>query len=119
MAYRTHSPKSRKYKKSGAHSKDHIALSQKFSNIEEHALPATESVNNKEKKNPQPFSFITSLFGSSEKTERSGTPLFNIWGHDLYLDDLLLVGLILVLMTDKVEDEILIIILVYLLIDIF
>lgn len=135
MAYRTHPPKSRKYKKSETTSKDHKSPSHNHSKIEEHDLPVTEP-ESKEKKDPQVSGFLSSLFGSNEKTEkprgflnslfgsrdkseRSGSPIFNILNHDIYLDDLLLVGLILLLMTDKIDDEILIIILVYLLIDIF
>lgn len=124
MVYRKRPPESRKYKKSEAHSKDHESHSHKNSDIEEHDLPSIESepVIRKEKKSPGGFNFLTSLFGSSEKTERaerSGSPLFNVLDHDIYLDDLLLVGLILLLMTDKIDDEVLIIILVYLLLDIF
>jgi hypothetical protein len=79
-------------------------------------------MNKKEKKNPQAFSFLSSLFGSGEKSDRgnkSKDPLINLLGHDIYIDDLLLVGLILLLMSDKMEDEILLIILAYLLLDIF
>ncbi|HEY5586943.1 MAG TPA: hypothetical protein VIK78_20940 [Ruminiclostridium sp.] len=115
MVYRKHPPESRKYKKSESHSKDHNSHSHK----EEHDLPSIEPVSFKEKKSPPPFSFLTSLFGSSEKAERSGEPLFSVFEHDVYLDDLLLVGLIFLLLTDKIDDEILLIILVYLLLDIF
>ncbi len=123
MAYSKHSPKSRKYKKSESHSKDHKSHSPQPPIVEENALPPVEEpVIPKEKKNPQAFSFLNSLFGSGEKDDRgdrSNDPLINIFGHDIYIDDLLLVGLILLLMTDKMEDEILIIILAYLLLDIF
>lgn len=123
MAYSRHSPKSRKYKKSESHPNDHKSHSHQPSIVEENALPPVEEpAIPKEKKNPQAFSFLTSLFGSGEKGDRgdkSRDPLINLLGHDIYIDDLLLVGLILLLMTDKMEDEILIIILVYLLLDIF
>jgi len=119
MVYRKHPLNSRKYKKSESPSNNHKSHSHQSANIEEPALPSVESVSAKEKKNPQAFSFLTSLFRTSEKTERSGDPLISLLGHDIYLDDLLLIGLILLLMTDKMEDEILIIILAYLLVDIF
>lgn len=126
MAYSKHTPRSRKYRKSeshshskvnNSHSEEHNSHSQNNSHIEEQAIPSVEPTNtSKEKK---PFSFLSSLFGSNERAQKSGDPLFNILDHDIYLDDLLLVGLILLLLTDKVEDEILLIILVYLLLDIF
>jgi len=119
MVYRKHTPKSRKYKKSESPSEDHQSHSHQPSHIEEHASPSVEHVSPEEKRKPQPFSFLTSIFGSREKTERSGDPLITIFDHEIYLDDLLLAGLILLIMTDKIEDEILLIILAYLLIDIF
>jgi len=119
MVYRKHPSKSRKYKKSESTSEDHKSHSHQPSHIEEHALPPIEPVADRVKKSPSSFSFLTSLFGSSDRAERSGDPLINLLGHDIYLDDLLLVGLILLIMTDKIDDEILLIILVYLLLDIF
>jgi len=136
MAYRTHPPKSRKYKKSESTSKDYKSHSHKSTHIEEHDLPIIEPDSPIEKKVPQMFGFLNSLFGSKGKTDkpggflnslfgsrdkndRSGSPIFNILNYDIYLDDLILVGLILLLMSDEMDDEILIIILVYLLIDIF
>jgi hypothetical protein len=124
MVYSKHTPKSRKYKKSESSSKDHKL---NISNLDEpksdeHALPPVEPFISKEKKNSPSFSFLTQLFGSGEKgerAERAEKSLFNILGHDIYFDDLLLVGLILLLLTDKIEDEILLIILAYLLLDIF
>lgn len=120
MAYSKHTPKSRKYRKSKSHAKEHNSHSQELSHIEEQVIPPVESANsNNQKKNPSSFGFLSSIFRSSEKTERSGTPIFNILDHDIYFDDILLAGLILLLLTDKVEDEILLIILAYLLLDIF
>ncbi|MHB8064411.1 MAG: hypothetical protein ACYDG2_17565 [Ruminiclostridium sp.] len=119
MVYRKHTHKSRKYKKSETPSGDHKSYSDQPPHIEEYAVPPIEHASSEEKKNPQPFSFLTSIFGSREKTERSGDPLITIFDYDIYLDDLLLIGLILLIMTDKIEDEILLIILAYLLIDIF
>ena len=118
MVYRKHTSKSRKYKKSES-ANDNKAHSHQHSHIEEPDLPFIEPAIPKEKKNPQVFSFLTSIFGSRDKTERTGDPLFTILDHDIYLDDLLLVGLILLLLTDTIDDEILLIILVYLLLDIF
>jgi hypothetical protein len=135
MVYRKHTPKSRKYKKSESPLEDHKSHSHQPSNIEqyaspsiekhtlpsieEHASPSVEHASTEEKKSPAAFSFLTSIFGSREKTERTGDPLISLLGYDIYLDDLLLIGLILLIMTDKIEDEILLIILAYLLIDIF
>jgi hypothetical protein len=119
MVYRKHTQKSRKYKKSEPPSGDHKSHSDQPSHVEEHASPTVEHVSPVEKKNSQPFGFLSSIFGTREKTERSGDPLITLLDHDIYLDDLLLVGLILLIMTDKIEDEILLIILAYLLIDIF
>lgn len=121
MVYSKHTPKSRKYKKSESYSKDHNL---KMSNLDtsisdEHALPPANTPIAKEKKNPPAFGFLTSLFGSGDRSERSEKGLFNILGHDIYIDDLILVGLILLLLTEKIEDEILLIILAYLLLDIF
>ncbi|QNU68730.1 hypothetical protein EHE19_003315 [Ruminiclostridium herbifermentans] len=121
MVYSKHTPKSRKYRKSEPHSKDHNLNMPNLDTpiSDEHALPPAEVPINREKKNPPAFGFLTSLFGSGDRTERSEKALFNILGHDIYLDDLILVGLILLLLTDKIEDEILLIILAYLLLDIF
>ncbi len=119
MVYSKDPPKSRKYKKSVS-SKHHKSHSQHSTNLEEPALPLVETVSAQEKKSPSAFSFLSSLFGpKEERGEKSGKPILNLLDHNIYLDDLLLIGLILLLMTDKIEDEILIIILVYLLLDIF
>ena len=124
MVYSKHTPKSRKYKKSDSSSKDQKLNISNLDEpkLDEHALPPAEPFLSKEKKNPPSFSFLTQLFWSGDKGERadrSEKSLFNILGHDIYFDDLLLVGLILLLLTDKIEDEILLIILAYLLLDIF
>jgi len=123
MAYRKNPPRSRKYKKSESHIEDHKSNAHNQSDEkeqeDEHDIPHVEPDNLREKKKPQAFGFLTSLFGAGEKTERTGDPLFTVLDHDIYLDDLLLVGLILLLMTDTIEDEILLIILAYLLLDIF
>lgn len=139
MVYSRHTPKSRKYKKIESPAKDYnsdisnsvtqsnvdaqpnsdMQSNTNMQNLDEHALPPAEPLASKGKKNPPAFGFLTQLFGSGERAERSEKSLLNIFGHDIYLDDLLLVGLILLLLTDKVEDEILLIVLAYLLLDIF
>lgn len=119
MAYRKHPLNSRKYKISDSHSEEHKSHSTLPSNLEEPALPPVEPYSAEGKKNPPAFSFLTSLFGSNERGEKKGEPLITLLGHEIYLDDLLLIGLIFLLLTDKNEDQILIIILVYLLLDIF
>jgi hypothetical protein len=125
MVYRK-PPKSRKYKKSQSISKkqeiipdipDISDIPDKEYQIKEDAATSREPVSSKEKKAPPAFSFLTSLLGSGDRAEKSGKPIFSLIGHDIYFDDLLLIGLILLLITDKVEDEILLIILAYLLID--
>lgn len=124
MVYRKRPPKSRKYKKFDSHAKNNEfhsnnieAISDKNTNIEEESVALSERSSCKGKKGSQPFGFLTSLFGSNDKCEKTGKPIINLLNHDIYLDDLLLIGLILLLLTDKIEDEILIIILVYLLLD--
>lgn len=121
MVYSKHTPKSRKYKKSESYSKDHnITMPNLDTSIsDEHTLPPANTPIAREKKNTPAFGFLTSLFGSGDRSERSEKALFNILGHDIYIDDLILVGLILLLLTEKIEDEILLIILAYLLLDIF
>ncbi len=121
MVYRKRPSKSRKYKK--VHSQENPHTEQKLlppqpALVEETSLTqAAESATQDRKKN-QPFGFLSSLLGG-DKIERTGDPLFRVFDFDIYLDDLLLVGLIILLLSDKVQDEILLIVLVYLLLDIF
>lgn len=122
MAYSKRTQKSRKYRKNEYYSRtseqpSHDVINDTKANSLSDDTVA-EDVED-EKRAPKTFGFLSSLFGSGEKTERSGTPLFSALGYDIYLDDLLLIGLIILLMTDKTEDEILLIILAYLLLDIF
>lgn len=131
MVYSKHTPKSRKYKKSESISKEHNVniTSSDIPVTINHALPpaqdaTTETPNtaSKEKKSPPVFGFLSSLFGSGEKTDRGDRgekAVFNIMGHDIYFDDLILAGLILLLLTEKIDDEVLLIVLAYLLLDIF
>jgi hypothetical protein len=124
MVYKKHPPKSRKYRKSSSHShQQHIDEEEKKS-IQ--PVEAAESVKAAEpehqperKSSSNPFSFLTSLLGSGEKDERTGSPLLKVFNHDIFFDDLLLVGLIFLLMTEKDKDEILLIVLAYLLLDMF
>ncbi len=121
MVYSKHTPKSRKYKKSDSFSKNHnLNMSNLDASLsDEPALPPANAPIAREKKPPPAFGFLSSLFGSGDRAERSEKALFNILGHDIYIDDLILVGLILLLLTEKIEDEILLIILAYLLLDMF
>lgn len=115
MVYRKHPSKSRRYKK--VQTQEHNTHNQEPLLLAEHNVSSEPRASDDRKKS-QPFGFLSSLFGG-EKTERSGKPLFNILDYDIYLDDLLLAGLIILLLTDKVQDELLLIVLVYLLVDIF
>lgn len=125
MAYKKHPPKSRRYKKnsSSSHHTQDEAI-QKIAPVEPEAKPveivSREKVTS-EKKNSNPLGFLSSLLGTGtgERAERTGNPVFHILDHDIYFDDLLLVGLIILLLTEKNSDEVLLIILAYLLIDIF
>lgn len=118
MAYKKHPPKSRRYKKSSSHSHhSNDEAAQVIVPVE----PISPEKASNEKKNSNPFGFLSSLLGTGagERAEKSGNPIFHILNHDIYFDDLLLVGLIILLLTEKNSDEILLIILAYLLIDIF
>lgn len=148
MAYRRHPSKSRKYMKSNSngHSLQRVEenLPPAEDNLQkERALSHTEqsgTSGTNERKKSQPFGgllsslfgsgeksdrpkshsgLLSSLFGSGERAERGGKPIFTLLDFDIYLDDLLLAGLIILILSDKVEDEILLIILIYLLLDIF
>ncbi|PYG88160.1 hypothetical protein LY28_01491 [Ruminiclostridium sufflavum DSM 19573] len=125
MVYSKHTPKSRKYKKNNSYSTEYKTAVPNSEGSKaappdsgENTLPSAGPVNMKEKKSFPAFGFLNSLFGSDDRAERSDKSLFNILGHDICLDDLLLVGLILLLLTDKMEDEILLLVLAYLLLDI-
>ncbi len=120
MVYRRPS-KSRRYRKAHSHENFHNeehAVAEPITPPEEKSVPQAEESGSQERKKSQPLGFLSSLFGG-DKAERSGNPLFNIFDFDIYLDDLILAGLIILLLTDKVQDEILLIVLVYLLLDIF
>lgn len=121
MVYRKRPSKSRKYRK--AHyqenpSTEQNPIPQQPALTEDTAITQTAGAAAQDRKKNQPFGFLSSLFGG-DKIERTGEPLFRLFDFDIYLDDLLLIGLIILLLTDKVQDEILIIVLIYLLIDIF
>lgn len=127
MVYRKRPPKSRRYNKN--HSATNSEQEQIDTNLPvaeeqpvdiqaEEAPPPAPSVS-REAKAPKSLGFLSSLLGSGDKAERSGSPLFTIFDYEIYLDDLLLVGLIVLIYTDKAEDELLLIILLYLLLDIF
>lgn len=145
MAYRRRPSKSRKYVKS--HSNEHGSAKAE-ENLpaaegglhKEGALSPVEPADTAARRKNQPFGgllssifgsgekndrqkphsgILSSLFGSGERADRSGKPIFTIFDFDIYLDDLLLAGLIILILSDKVEDEILLIVLIYLLLDIF
>ncbi len=129
MVYRKSPPKSRRYNKNHS-AQQNIEHEQTDTNISvteeqsvntpkaEESLPPA-SPGSREAKKPNPLGFLSSFLGTGDKTERSGSPLFTVFDYDIYLDDLLLVGLIVLIYTDKAEDELLLIILLYLLLDIF
>lgn len=122
MAYRNHHPRSRKYNNRGSHSNHPKGAEETSIQPVTYAEPVQQEQERKqeqEKKSSNPLSFLSSLLGTGERAERSGSPLFNIFNYDIFLDDLLLIGLIFLLMTEKDKDEILLIVLVYLLLDIF
>ncbi len=128
MVYRKSPPKSRRYNKnhSAQQNSEHEQIDTNVSVTEaqpvntkaEESLPSANP-GSREAKKPKPLGFLSSFLGTGDKSERSGNPLFTVFDYDIYLDDLLLVGLIVLLYTDKAEDELLLIILLYLLLDIF
>ncbi len=121
MAYRKRSSKPRRYKKTNTQSNYHVEQSTTSAETalsEEPILSLPAPTESQERKKSQPLGFLSSLFGG-DRSERSGNPLFTVFDFDIYLDDLLLAGLLVLLLTDKVQDEILIIVLLYLLLDIF
>ncbi len=121
MVYRKRPSKSRRYKKAGtqesSQKEPHVPAAE-TPLLEGAAISATEENRAQERKKSQPLGFLSSFFGG-DKMERSGSPLFSLFDFDLYLDDLILAGLIILLLTDKVQDEILLIVLLYLLLDMF
>ncbi|MDF2985697.1 MAG: hypothetical protein K0R50_1207 [Eubacterium sp.] len=121
MAYRKRASKSRRYKRAHSnvtsHNEEHAMVEEKVPQEEIPASKADEAPS-QERKKSQPLGFLSSLFGG-DKAERSGNPLINIFDFDIYIDDLILAGLIILILTDKAQDEILLIVLVYLLLDIF
>ncbi len=128
MVYRKRPPKSRRYNKnqSAQQNSEHEQIDTNISATEEQAVKpmADEALppavpETREAKPPKPLGFLSSLLGTGDKAERSGSPLFTVFDYDIYFDDLLLAGLIVLLYTDKAEDELLLIILLYLLLDIF
>ena len=123
MVYRKRPSKSRRYKKAHSeenpHHKEQNIQEAENSFSEESSITRAEGPTEaQDRKKSQPLGFLSSLFGG-DKIERSGSPLFTIFDFDIYLDDLILAGLIILLLTDKVQDEILLIVLLYLLLDIF
>lgn len=121
MAYRKHPSKSRRYRKSHTQEssqKEEPSVAVDKPLLEEKTSHHSEETADQERKKSQPLGFLSSLFGG-DKAERSGNPLFSLFDFDIYIDDLLLAGLIVLLLTDKVQDEILLIVLLYLLLDIF
>lgn len=128
MVYRKRPPKSRRYNQNHSHdqqSVDHnpndqniVIAEEKASTPQAEAAPPS-SESQRTTKTPNSLGFLSSIFGTRDRTERSGSPLFTVFNYDIYFDDLLLAGLIILLLTDKVEDELLLIILLYLLLDIF
>lgn len=122
MAYNKHPPKSRRYQKNHTANDNKSSHYEKMNPDEPAALPLeAEAVNTaaRSKKSSPIFGFINSFLGGGDRCEKSGRPIFNILDHDIYLDDLILAGLILLLLTDKIDDELLLVILLYLLVDIF
>jgi hypothetical protein len=128
MVYRKSPPKSRRYNKnhSAQPISEHEQIDTNVSVIDEQPvntqaeeLLRSSNPDSREAKKPKPLGFLSSLLGTGDKAERSGSPLFTVFDYDIYLDDLLLVGLIVLIYTDKAEDELLLIILLYLLLDIF
>lgn len=120
MAYSKHPPNSRKYQKK-QNTKDQKSNHYEKIELDEQAPSPVEPEADAErsKKSSPIFGFLNSFFGNGDRCEKSGKPIFNILDHDIYLDDLILVGLIILLMTDKMDDELLLVILLYLLVDIF
>lgn len=51
----------------------------------------------------------------SESENRTGFTPFRFMGKDFFLDDLILIGLLIFLVYEKVEDEILLIVIAYIL----
>lgn len=47
--------------------------------------------------------------------ESRGLPALNVFGRNFFIDDLILIGLIFLLLQEKIEDEFLLIILAYIL----
>lgn len=119
MVYRKHTQKSRSYKRKGhSHSDDTIhkiepTVTRPVLALAEHA---SNPQNTRSENRSMPLGFLNSIFGSKSSSEKS---LFKILDYDICLDDLLLIGLIALLLTDKMHDEILLFVLLYLLLDIF
>lgn len=121
MVYRKRPLKSRRYRKTPSQEnpyKEQNTTAFENADMQDTATPQSTDTEVQERKKSQPLGFLSSLFGG-DKIERSGNPLFTILDFDIYLDDLLLAGLLVLLLTDKVQDEILIVVLLYLLLDIF
>lgn len=115
MAYKKHPSKSRRYRRSTSHSDQPTHEEQSVQSVAT-AAPVEQQP---EKRNSNPLGFLSSLLGTRDRSERSGNPVFNVLNYDVYFDDLLLVGLIFLIMTEKDKDELLLIVLAYLLLDIF
>lgn len=116
MVYRKHTQQSRTYKRSG-HSNSN-------NNVHNHEAAVTKPVlalpehtyHHEESRSSKTSSLLNSIFGPKTGSEKS---LFRLMDYDICLDDLLLIGLIILLVSDKMHDEILLVVLLYLLLDIF
>ena len=123
MAYRKQSSNSRRYKRHENHAKRSQNEEIYNGSHAQPALPApvlalperTVHHHQEEPKQKKPLGFL----GSFLNPKGSGKALFTFGDYEIHFDDLLLVGLIVLLMTDGMQDEVLVFILLYLLLDIF
>ncbi len=122
MAYRKHSSTSRRYKRHENHARNSHNEGENNNFHAQPALPAPVLAlpertvhHHEEPKQKKPLGFLSSFLNP----KGSGKALFTFGDYEIHFDDLLLVGLIILLMTDGMQDEVLIFILLYLLLDIF
>jgi hypothetical protein len=115
MVYRKHTQKSRTYKRNGHSHSDNNVLNNEAA-VTRPVLALPEHTQHEESRSSKPSSLLNSIFGPKSGSEKS---LFKLMDYDICLDDLLLIGLIVLLISDKMHDEILLVVLVYLLLDIF
>ncbi len=122
MAYRKHSSNSRRYKRHENHARN-SHNEEDFNGLHTQsalpapvlALPERTVHHNEEPKQKKPLGFL----GSFLNPKGSGKALFTFGDYEIHFDDLLLIGLIILLLTDGMQDEVLVFILLYLLLDIF